>query len=304
MANPNPWEPIELWLPILRGGGWASGEEGIANVIPPLYNSAYSAHACHLCKRGGFCNTPTKLLRCGGCRFLVYCGADHQKQDWKAHKPLCKLLSALHQARAADPLLIPSPAIVAGTSGANISAKWKEFVVNGMRWLSAHSLEQNNPIRNLEMEPWIKQPHCQACLALQGDTHLIECERCHGVALCSKCSSAAVTASGRLPHDKVVCDTYILWLGIFGMIGEQGNALCIPSLTPCSETERTPFPKDWFQYWAEKRSDFEVPAQLIAMGPVCFLSIFFLCCPSCLLVRLIVCVLLACIKSQLVCSVF
>jgi hypothetical protein len=29
-------------------------------------------------------------MACSGCRQVYYCGADHQKQDWKEHKKTCK----------------------------------------------------------------------------------------------------------------------------------------------------------------------------------------------------------------------
>lgn len=31
------------------------------------------------------------VLKCGGCKIVVYCGKDHQKSDWKnGHKNQCK----------------------------------------------------------------------------------------------------------------------------------------------------------------------------------------------------------------------
>jgi SMC interacting uncharacterized protein involved in chromosome segregation len=33
-------------------------------------------------------------MRCGGCKRAFYCCKEHQKQDWKLHKKLCKELAA------------------------------------------------------------------------------------------------------------------------------------------------------------------------------------------------------------------
>jgi len=31
----------------------------------------------------------TNLMKCSRCKTTLYCGAPHQKQSWRAHKPLC-----------------------------------------------------------------------------------------------------------------------------------------------------------------------------------------------------------------------
>ncbi|KZS89758.1 hypothetical protein SISNIDRAFT_458432 [Sistotremastrum niveocremeum HHB9708] len=35
------------------------------------------------------CGTPHELKACSRCRKIWYCGAEHQKQHWKAHKRNC-----------------------------------------------------------------------------------------------------------------------------------------------------------------------------------------------------------------------
>ncbi|KAH8653045.1 hypothetical protein BGZ61DRAFT_374213 [Ilyonectria robusta] len=32
-------------------------------------------------------------MRCGRCKVTVYCGKEHQKQDWKMHKRMCAPMS-------------------------------------------------------------------------------------------------------------------------------------------------------------------------------------------------------------------
>ena len=36
------------------------------------------------------CGKLEDLLLCGGCKEVWYCSRDHQKCDWRKHKPDCK----------------------------------------------------------------------------------------------------------------------------------------------------------------------------------------------------------------------
>ena len=35
-----------------------------------------------------------QLKQCAGCRVVYYCCHEHQKLDWKRHKPICKRVQA------------------------------------------------------------------------------------------------------------------------------------------------------------------------------------------------------------------
>eukprot|EP00026_Physarum_polycephalum_P019372 Phypoly_transcript_21352.p1 GENE.Phypoly_transcript_21352~~Phypoly_transcript_21352.p1 ORF type:complete len:164 (+),score=30.99 Phypoly_transcript_21352:32-493(+) len=35
------------------------------------------------------CGSTQNLQVCSGCKGIFYCSKEHQKSDWKAHKPLC-----------------------------------------------------------------------------------------------------------------------------------------------------------------------------------------------------------------------
>ncbi|XP_059838119.1 egl nine homolog 1 isoform X2 [Hypanus sabinus] len=48
----------------------------------------------------GLCGKMEKLLLCGRCKRSFYCSKEHQKQDWKKHKQVCKE-AASRQGRAA-----------------------------------------------------------------------------------------------------------------------------------------------------------------------------------------------------------
>jgi hypothetical protein len=48
--------------------------------------------------RNGKCEVCDKQAnsRCSGCVQAFYCSVDHQRQDWKNHKPLCNPLKICH----------------------------------------------------------------------------------------------------------------------------------------------------------------------------------------------------------------
>ncbi|XP_040206921.1 egl nine homolog 1 isoform X2 [Rana temporaria] len=59
------------------GGGGGQGCEGSSQ-------SERDRQYCELCGK------MENLLRCGRCRSSFYCSKEHQRQDWKKHKLLCK----------------------------------------------------------------------------------------------------------------------------------------------------------------------------------------------------------------------
>lgn len=58
-----------------------------------------SAFRCCLCpnpEKPANENLPdSKLLRCQKCKLISYCGLEHQKNHWPAHKEFCKAIAAI-----------------------------------------------------------------------------------------------------------------------------------------------------------------------------------------------------------------
>lgn len=59
----------------------------LCDLFLQLLFSSMSSNQC------GVCNQPSTLA-CGGCKQVYYCSKEHQKDDWKAHKSVCKSASA------------------------------------------------------------------------------------------------------------------------------------------------------------------------------------------------------------------
>lgn len=52
-------------------------------------NSSSSAEPDAVVNTCRFCDQTENLLRCSRCKLVYYCSKDHQRRDWKRHKPNC-----------------------------------------------------------------------------------------------------------------------------------------------------------------------------------------------------------------------
>ncbi|RLV98553.1 hypothetical protein DV515_00010669 [Chloebia gouldiae] len=70
------------------GGGAGQGGQGESGSSSSGSNSSSSSERdrqyCELCGK------MENLLRCGRCRSSFYCSKEHQRQDWKKHKLICR----------------------------------------------------------------------------------------------------------------------------------------------------------------------------------------------------------------------
>lgn len=55
--------------------------------FPPVY--AFNSRKCNICIQQGISNT-AKVKQCTKCQLISYCGVEHQKLDYKRHKPFCE----------------------------------------------------------------------------------------------------------------------------------------------------------------------------------------------------------------------
>lgn len=254
----------EIWSPdwfdsMFRNGSWCSGVDPVHR-IPPTWQS-YHPYACHACKRGPLTNT--KLLTCTSCRIVKYCSREHQIDDWKYHKFWCKGYAQVSQ--------------VLDTSSYASRAEWSQAWPS-LAGLLKSKLDLKKHTSDIQVA--IMQPRCRKCFkagTVPGIT-LMPCPRCTGVALCSECLSGVDEKEATLHRTfhfdasdpTSECDGHLLSLCCAGMIVEQGNPLGLPSR---SDRKKYWNPRDWREYFARKRSDFELPAAMFDMAPVpAFLS--------------------------------
>ncbi|KAK2531501.1 Egln1 [Columba guinea] len=67
-----------------QGGGESSGSGGGSSSSSSSSSSERDRQYCELCGK------MENLLRCGRCRSSFYCSKEHQRQDWKKHKLICR----------------------------------------------------------------------------------------------------------------------------------------------------------------------------------------------------------------------
>ena len=68
----------------------------------PLYNEYRKVSKCAVCERRDFAlsGSDARLQLCASCGVVAYCGKQHQKEHWKAHKPHCSLLKHMRDREA------------------------------------------------------------------------------------------------------------------------------------------------------------------------------------------------------------
>lgn len=61
---------------------------------PPVY--AFNSRKCNMCIQQGLSNS-SNVKQCTRCQLISYCGIEHQKKDYKRHKPFCEGIHEIAQ---------------------------------------------------------------------------------------------------------------------------------------------------------------------------------------------------------------
>lgn len=124
------------------------------------YCTFFHNNLCHVCKIRS-----EQLKVCGNCKTLAYCSKEHQKQDWKIHKDICKVIS---------------------TTENNFS----EFIVKSyedyqsIRYIRCTAWQNrlNRPLENFENQMWMFPRVCAVCYSKDVK---IDCKNCNSILYCS-----------------------------------------------------------------------------------------------------------------------
>lgn len=124
------------------------------------YCTFFHNNLCHVCK------IPSEQLKiCGNCKTLAYCSKEHQKQDWKLHKDLCKVISSTENDFSDFPV-----------------KTYEDFQTIRYIRCTAWQNRLNRPLENFENQMWMFPRVCAVCYSK--DVKL-DCKNCISVLYCS-----------------------------------------------------------------------------------------------------------------------
>ncbi|XP_018579774.1 uncharacterized protein LOC108917575 [Anoplophora glabripennis] len=125
------------------------------------YNRFYYNNLCHVCKESN-----QNLKRCSVCKTVAYCSRDHQKQDWKFHKDLCKAIAKVDE-------------ILKYSTISTFEDFRKYNVSKSILW---HK-ELCRKLDDFECQMWMFPRVCAKCFSRKV---IIDCPNCLNVSYCSE----------------------------------------------------------------------------------------------------------------------
>lgn len=121
--------------------------------------NVFYASLCHVCKEFS-----PDLKQCAGCKTFLYCSKEHQKRDWREHKPLCKAIQITNET-------------VNYKIGCSIP-EWKRYRLELQAKWKAILKRELLPYEN---QVWMFPRVCAQCFVKKG---LDDCLKCFNVAYC------------------------------------------------------------------------------------------------------------------------
>ena len=166
--------PYSAWFPQFLSGTeeWANDEMKARTTDPcPLTSQvSYFSRYCQVCRRSLLCGKPLNI--CSGCKRVYYCSKEHQREDWKEHKVLCKLCPPVNDTPLAD------------------WKEWRAKLMNDFNSIQGRAALTGKPLTGDNFaryqHKYLNQPHCTSCFI---QSELITCGKCHVVMHCdaAKC---------------------------------------------------------------------------------------------------------------------
>eukprot|EP00271_Cylindrocystis_brebissonii_P012860 TRINITY_DN32377_c0_g1_i1.p1 TRINITY_DN32377_c0_g1~~TRINITY_DN32377_c0_g1_i1.p1 ORF type:complete len:631 (-),score=63.49 TRINITY_DN32377_c0_g1_i1:577-2469(-) len=95
----NHKEACNVYVDAIRRGTCDSAELMTALRAANSISQSYSPEQLESIVGGenycALCRSKSNLLRCSKCKYVQYCGVDHQKRHWRTHKSLCPLMAEM-----------------------------------------------------------------------------------------------------------------------------------------------------------------------------------------------------------------
>jgi len=136
-----------------------------------LYSAShYYWSCCYVCSRKS--SQGNVMKRCSRCKCVSYCCQEHQKQNWKEHKRLCKYLSTA----AAN---VEQYNFFSGFNSEDMES-WKTFRMNAIKTCE---ILLSTTLTLAEKEIFLFPRACRTCNATQETMY--DCTVCYCVSYCS-----------------------------------------------------------------------------------------------------------------------
>jgi len=135
-----------------------------------IQRNIFLTYVCHVCK--SLASSSSSLKKCSNCKMISYCSKEHQKENWAAHKDLCKVISK----------------ICKQNSMTNLFGKAVGISPDEYRYYRSHCINKCEKELGRELYLWEKEMICfpQVChTCYESDTQkLTACQKCHHVSYC------------------------------------------------------------------------------------------------------------------------
>lgn len=135
-----------------------------------IQRNIFLTYVCHMCK--SLASSSSSLKKCSNCKMISYCSKEHQKENWAAHKDLCKVISKICKQNGMT----------------NLFGKAVGISPDEYRYYRSHCINKCEKELGRELYLWEKEMICfpQVChTCYESDTQkLTTCQKCHHVSYC------------------------------------------------------------------------------------------------------------------------
>jgi len=135
-----------------------------------IQRNIFLTYVCHVCK--SLASSSSSLKKCSNCKMISYCSKEHQKENWAAHKDLCKVISKICKQNGMT----------------NLFEKAVGISPDEYRYYRSHCINKCEKELGRELYLWEKEMICfpQVChTCYESDTQkLTTCQKCHHISYC------------------------------------------------------------------------------------------------------------------------
>ncbi|TFK27249.1 hypothetical protein FA15DRAFT_586636 [Coprinopsis marcescibilis] len=136
------------------------GQDRGSERIPPIPSNL--GQACYKCYAEE--SHKVALSTCGNCKRIAYCSTGCQKNDWRAHMPVCNALKALECSENSFQMAMLSGGIILAGANPGLRKDFiKRLVLVDISDFEACLLQEGSTLGSLERGLFLWEPRCTVC---------------------------------------------------------------------------------------------------------------------------------------------